>query len=187
MRTFCLVAALVAFGSVGARVAQGQTSWEFGFDAAYERASAADDRADSPVLSLFALPMQGVRVGFHLQDDISLEPRLGIARISAGSGTSETQIRASLAGLYFMGEAHTGKPRIFVSIVTGMDYAKADAGVADASAVQMRVGAGGGFLLPLRESLSLRSSAEFHRSFESRDALAVNHLIVAVGLSLFLL
>jgi hypothetical protein len=64
-----------------------------------------------------------------------------------------------------------------------MEYASVSLGDDSASAVQLRVGGGGGVLAPIKNRLAFRTSVEFHRSFESDDALASNHLIIALGFS----
>lgn len=180
MRTRHLWFGLVPFLLFPASVVSAQVGMEFGVDAAFERASVSGGDPGGLTYSLFAIPMQSVRIGFLIQDGLSIEPRLGFTRVSAKGGSSDTQVRASLAGLYFLGGEDA---RFFLSLVSGLDYATISAGGDDASAVQMRVGGGAGVRLPLRDRLSLRTSLEFHRSFESRDALAVDHLILAVGFS----
>lgn len=181
MRSVVLGIGVACFCLVQAKPLTGQVSMEFGVDAAYERVSVSGSAGGT--LSLFAVPMQSVRVGFYVQDAVSLEPRLGITRVSADGGSSETQLRASLAGLYFLGEAGQGDSRVFLSVVSGLDYGKIAVGEADASTVQLRVGTGAGILLPIQDRLFLRTSLEYHRSFESRKALAANHLVIAVGFS----
>lgn len=180
MLTRSLVFGLLALFLTQPTWAEGQMKMEFGVDAAYERASVRNEALGNPTLSLFALPLQSVRVGF-LMEGVSLEPRLGITRVSTDGDNSETQVRASLAGLFFPG----GEESVFfLSLVTGMDYASVSLGSEDASTVQLRVGGGGGVRVPLRDRLAFRTSVEYHRSFESRDALAVDHLIAAFGVSL---
>lgn len=183
MRFLGGVAALVLLSFTPGGRTFGQVTMEFGADAAYERVTVVSDNIDTPALSLFALPMQSVRAGFHVQEGISLEPRLGITRISGEGGGSDLQIRASFAGLYFLGGTPRDETSFFVSILTGMDYASVSLGDDSASAVQLRVGGGGGVLAPIKDRLAFRTSVEFHRSFESDDALASNHLIIALGFS----
>ena len=57
-------------------------------DAAYERVSVASEAVSNSTVSLVALPMQSVRVGFHVQDAVVVEPRLGLTRISSEGGRS---------------------------------------------------------------------------------------------------
>ena len=180
MKKRCLAVCMLSLASVPHSALLGQAKFEFGVDAAYERLTVSNESLESPTLSLLALPMQSVRVGFLLGGGVSVEPRLGITRIS-GEGESETtQVRASLAGLFFLGGEESS---FFLSLVSGLDYANISLGGDGESAVQLRVGGGGGVRMPLRDRLNFRSSVEYHRSFESRDALAVNHLIVAAGFS----
>jgi len=183
MRSILLGIGMMVLFVGGARRAAGQTGVEFGVDAAYERVSASSEALGNPTFSIFALPMQTVRVGFYLQDAVSVEPRFGFTRISSEDGSSNTQVRASLAGLYLLGQADGGDPRLFLSLVTGLDYGKVALEKADASVVQLRAGGGAGIHLPVRGRLLFRSSAEYHRSFESRKALAASHIIIAVGFS----
>lgn len=185
MRPLFLLACVHAAGVLAASPASSQTTTELGVDAAWERVTAPDIPSGG-AYTLLALPMQSVRVGFVIPGGFSVEPRLGITRISGEGSTDNTQVRASLAGLIYLGGMDEERPSFFVSVVTGLDYAHLGSGADDASAVQLRAGGGGGVLAPLREHLAFRGSVEYHRSFESRDALASDHLIVAFGLSFLL-
>lgn len=181
MRTLVLAACVHACVVVGSPVSA-QMTREFGVDAAWERVS-APDLGSNGSYTLLALPMQTVRVGFVVPGGFSIEPRLGVTRVSGEGNAGSTQVRASVAGLLYMGGVSEETPSFFVSFVAGLDYAHLGGGADDASAVQTRAGGGAGVLAPVHGPLALRASVEYHRSFESRHALAANHLIVAFGLS----
>lgn len=164
--------------------AQRRRAVEFGVDAAFERISLSGVGSGVPSVTAIGIPLQQVRVGIFVQDGLSIEPRLGLARISQDD-QSQTNLRATLATLYHIGEPRSEGARPFVLIAAGLDRSELSGGGDSGSETQARLGGGVGLHVVLMERWTFRASAEYHRSFESGLVAAANRIIVAVGLSFF--
>jgi hypothetical protein len=155
---------------------------EIGMDAGLEYIMPGDDGfGDSPSYTIIGIPAQWVRAGFFVSDVLSIEPTLGLARIS-GDDQSMTSLRMSVAGAYRFA-TRDGGTIPFVRGILGLDRQSAGSDGDSESDSQVRVGAGGGLEIPAGERLFFRLSGEFHHSFEGDFLASANRIAVLAGLT----
>jgi hypothetical protein len=185
MRTPLVFAALVLAAAPAAAQRGASLPIELGVDAGVSR----DDRAD---VTTFAFPISRVRAGFFLSPALSLEPTLGVMRMS-GDGASATQSVGALGLVAHLAGVPTGRARtasFFVRPFVGFERASVDFDENDGlfddattSATQAFAGAGAGFKLPVGDRLAWRIEGVFTRLLESDDRPAGSAFGLNVGLS----
>lgn len=133
---------------------------------------------DDPNVTTVSLPVQALRVGFFMNDKISLEPRFNFNSVSGG-GVSMRTYSLELGALYHLGGYAKG---------SGL-YARPFAGIAGVggdlgSGSDGFIGAGAGVKLPFaNRRLATRLEANLAHAFT--DAGGSNGLGVLFGVSLF--
>jgi hypothetical protein len=133
---------------------------------------------DDPNVTIVSLPVQAFRVGFLMNDKVSLEPRFSFnSRTSDGSSFRTYSLE--LGALYHLGGYNKGS-RLYVRPFAGIVGASSDA----ASGSDGYMGAGVGIKLPFANSrLATRLEANYGHAFT--DGGGSNGLGVLFGLSLF--
>lgn len=133
---------------------------------------------DDPNVTTVSLPVQALRVGFFMNDNISLEPRFNFNSVSGG-GVSIRSYSLELGALYHLGGYNKGSG-LYVRPFAGIAGVGGDLG----SGSDGFVGAGAGVKLPFaNRRLATRLEANFGHAFN--DAGGSNGLGVLFGVSLF--
>jgi len=185
MRTPFVFAALALAAAPAAAQRGASLPIELGVDAGVSR----DDRAD---VTTFAFPISRVRAGFFVSPALSLEPTLGVMRMS-GDGGSVTRSQGALGVVAHLAGVPTGRARtasFFVRPFVGFERTSVDfdenGGLFDRdarSATQALAGAGAGFKLPVGDRLAWRIEGVFTRFVESDDLPDGSAFGLNVGLS----
>ena len=133
---------------------------------------------DDPNVTTVSLPVQALRVGFFMNDNLSLEPRFNFNSVSGG-GVSVRSYSLELGALYHFG-GYTKGSGLYVRPFTGIVGGSSDAG-SDSDAF---LGAGVGVKLPFaNRRLATRLEANYGHAFS--EAGGSDGLGVLFGLSLF--
>ena len=137
---------------------------------------------DDPNTTTVSLPVQALRVGFFMNDKVSLEPRFSFNSISGG-GTSLRTYALELGALYHLGGYNKGS-NLYVRPFLGIAGGSVDnGGVGDASNSDAFMGAGVGTKLPFaNRRLAARLEANFGHAFDDAGS---NGLGLLFGLSWF--
>ena len=127
-----------------------------------------------------AVPVQTVRVGFFVADQISLEPAVGFTLVKPEDFDASYQLSAALSGLYHLSASNA----------RAQPYVRAQgqfllAGAGGESASQFGVGGGIGVKLPLVERLAARVEASIGYRFENDDFVGVTTVAGLFGFSFF--
>ena len=133
---------------------------------------------DDPNVTTVSLPVQALRVGFFMNDNISLEPRFNFNSVSGG-GVSVRSYSLELGALYHLGGYSNGSG-LYVRPFAGIAGVGGDLG----SGSDGFVGAGAGVKLPFaNRRLATRLEANLGHAFS--DGGGTNGLGVLFGVSLF--
>jgi len=133
---------------------------------------------DNPNVTTVSLPVQALRVGFFMNDKVSLEPRFSFNSVSGG-GVSVRSYALELGALYHLGGYVKGSG-LYVRPFAGI----AGVGGAVGSGSDAFMGAGAGVKLPFaNRRLATRLEANFGHAFT--DAGGSNGLGILFGVSLF--
>jgi hypothetical protein len=133
---------------------------------------------DDPNVTTVSVPVQALRVGFFMNDKVSLEPRFNFNSISGG-GASFRTYALELGALYHFGGYAKGSG-LYVRPFTGIAGGSTAAG-SDSDAF---LGAGVGVKLPFaNRRLATRLEANYGHAFS--DGGGSDGLGVLFGLSLF--
>lgn len=137
---------------------------------------------DDPNVTTVSLPVQALRVGFFMNDKVSLEPRFSFNSISGG-GTSLRTYALELGALYHLGGYNKGS-NLYVRPFLGIAGGSIDTGGAgNTSDSDAFMGAGVGTKLPFaNRRLAARLEANFGHAF---DAAGSNGLGLLFGISWF--
>jgi outer membrane protein with beta-barrel domain len=173
---FCAAFTGLLLASAASAQAQRQAPYpyEIGVDGTIARRSY--DRG--PDVTTVSLPVNTLRVGLFVTNQIELEPSLSFQRITVGDGDDRSQIDFSVAApIYFTPERT--KPQFFLRPVVGLFH------VSDPGGTQLNVGAGLGVKLPIDSRISTRLEAEYRHGNGSDDFAAYNQFGLIVGLSVY--
>lgn len=133
---------------------------------------------DDPNVTTVSLPVQAIRVGFFMNDALSLEPRFNFNSVSGG-GVSIRTYALELGALWHLGGYAKGNG-LYVRPFTGIVGVGGDAG----SGSDAFMGAGVGVKLPFAQRrLATRLEANVAHAFS--DGGGSNGLGVLFGVSLF--
>ena len=133
---------------------------------------------DNPNVTTVSLPVQALRVGFFMNDNISLEPRVNFNSVSGG-GVSVRSYALELGALYHLGGYSKGSG-LYVRPFAGIAGVGGDLG----SGSDAFLGAGVGVKLPFaNRRLATRLEANFGHAFT--DVGGSNNLGLLFGVSLF--
>ena len=132
---------------------------------------------DDPNVTTVSLPVQALRVGFFMNDKVSLEPRFNFNSVSGG-GVSIRSYSLELGAVYHLG-GHARGSGLYVRPFAGIAGVGGDVG----SASDGFVGAGAGIKLPFaNRRLATRLEANLGHAFNDAGS---NGLGVLFGVSLF--
>lgn len=133
---------------------------------------------DNPNVTTVSLPVQALRVGFFMNDNISLEPRFNFNSVSGG-GVSVRSYALELGALYHLGGYRKGSG-LYVRPFAGIAGVGGDLG----SGSDAFLGAGVGVKLPFaNRRLATRLEANVGHAFT--DVGGSNNLGLLLGVSLF--
>jgi hypothetical protein len=133
---------------------------------------------DDPSVTTVSLPVQALRVGFLMNDKVSLEPRFNFNSVSGG-GVSIRSYSLELGALYHLGGYDKGS-RLYVRPFAGIVGVGGDLG----SGSDGFMGAGVGIKLPFaNRRLATRLEANYGHAFT--DGGGSNGLGMLFGLSYF--
>lgn len=171
-----LAAATLAAAPLAAQTGRLPGAFELGVDAGVAR----DDEIDATVISV---PVQRVRVGYFLSPTVSLEPAIGLNRVS-GDGETITLFQGDLGVVAHL-SGTTRTAGVYVRPFVGLEVASFDSDAfGDESDSRPRLGAGLGLKLPVLDGrLAWRLEGTFTRQFESGDRPGSNVIALLVGLS----
>lgn len=159
--------------NAGAQASQAGNPVELGIDAVV-----ATTVGDSPNVTTISIPSAEFRVGFFVSNDLSIEPRIGVASIKGG-GPAFTTYTGQLGLLYHFGGERVGSG-VYVRPFAGFNGISS--GVSD---TQANLGAGLGTKIPFGDRLATRLEANYMHSFSSSNRLAYNQIGASIGLSFF--
>jgi hypothetical protein len=166
---------LLAAAAAAQAQRQAPYPYEIGVDGTIARRDYS--RGNPSGVTTVSLPVNTLRVGMFVTNQIELEPSLSFQRISVGD-EDHSQIDFSVAApLYFTPDRT--KSQVFVRPVVGLFH------LSDPSATQVSVGAGLGIKLPIDSRISARFEAEYRHGNESDDIVAYNQFGLILGLSVY--
>jgi len=126
-----------------------------------------------------AIPNADFRVGFYVNNDLSIEPRVAINSVSGG-GSTYTEYKGEVGVLYhFVPGARIGVGpyvRPFAGIV-------GESG--SGSETQVEFGAGVGTKIPFGDRMATRIEANYAHLSSSDYSDSVNQLAFSIGISFF--
>jgi hypothetical protein len=132
---------------------------------------------DDPNVTTVSLPVQALRVGFFMNDKLSLEPRVNFNSVSGG-GVSIRSYALELGALYHLG-GHMKGNGLYVRPFAGIAGVSGDVSGSDAF-----LGAGVGVKMPFAQRrLATRLEANLGHAFT--EGGGSNGLGVLFGVSLF--
>ena len=132
---------------------------------------------DDPNITVVSIPVQAFRIGFFMNDKVSLEPRFGFNSISGG-GVSLRSYMLELGALFHPGGYITGSG-LYIRPFVGIAGVGGDAG----SGSDAFLGAGVGVKLPFsNRRFATRLEGNFNHVF---DAGGSNALGILFGISYF--
>ena len=137
------------------------------------------DFGSGATLTTVSVPTSTLRVGFWMNDRISVEPNAGLTWLHA-SGESVTNFNAALALLYHF-NADASRTRPYFTIFPGVNHIDAGGG----SATQFFAGAGLGALFPLQERLAFRAEGLYTHSFSTSTLGSGDAAAARIGFSFF--
>lgn len=167
-----LLATLAA--SAGAQATQSENPVELGIDAVI-----ASTVGSSPNFTQVSIPDAEFRIGFFVSNDLSIEPRAGVASISGG-GSTFTTYNGELGLLYHF--THSERPGTGVYVRPFAGFSGASGGGND---TQTHVGIGLGTKIPFAERLATRLEANYGHSFSTGSSTGGNVIGASIGLSFF--
>ena len=132
---------------------------------------------DDPKTTSFQIPIQGIRVGFYLSPEISLEPSLRLNYTSFDGGHLTTY-GLGLGMLYHFSTSRAAN-QMYVRPFIGLDGISGDGGSDSA----FSFGAGFGVKMPIGNRFASRWEANF--SHASNDGATQNALGLLAGLSVY--
>jgi hypothetical protein len=136
------------------------------------------DFGGGSTLTTVSVPTGTLRVGFWMNDRVSVEPNVGFNWLHI-SGESLTTIDAALALLYHF-NADATRARPFVSVFPGLMHFNSDG-----STTQFYAGAGLGVLLPMQERLAVRLEGRYYHTFASDEVGSGDTAGARIGFSFF--
>lgn len=177
VRTALLAVAATVGLAAGARA---QRPVELGVDGTIARVTS--DGGDATVI---AVPFGRVRAGFFLNDQVSIEPRLGFNWVDY-EGSSETDLTLGL-GLVYQFQTDPAAVRPFIEAGGQMQYVKVsvDAIDLDESDTQFALGGGVGVKVPMVSRLDLRLEGFVQYAFESDQLFSTTTFGALFGLSFY--
>jgi opacity protein-like surface antigen len=125
------------------------------------------------------IPLQSVRVGFFVSDQLSIEPAIGFSYLDVGD-TSITQLGAG-ANLQYHFTADATRTRFYIGAGGGLNLLD----IGDEQETQFGLGAGLGVKLPIASRMAIRIEGSFSRFFESDLLPGANVIGALVGFSFF--
>lgn len=126
------------------------------------------------------IPVQSVRVGAFLGDQVSLEFDVGAEIVNIGED-ADTFGRGAMA-ILFHADPDPSDPRAFIGAGVGLRFAD----VGGFSGTQFGVGGGVGYEWPFNSAAGARLAVRYIYSFETDSFLASHELAATLGFSLFL-
>jgi hypothetical protein len=129
-------------------------------------------------LTTVSIPTSSLRVGFWMNDRVSVEPNLGFTWLHF-SGENITTLDAAVALLYHF-NTDPSRARPYVTVFPGLTHLSAGA-----SSTQFFGGAGLGVLLPLQERLAARLEGQYSHTFSSDEVGSGNTVAARIGFSYF--
>lgn len=160
-------------------MAQASGDIEIGGDAGLTISIFPDDIPNETSVSL---PVQRVRVGFWLSDQMSVEPGIGFNWFDEDD-FSFTTLRFDGSILYHFGRVGAARP--YLRGTGAFDWIRFSDDVDSESFTQFGAGGGVGAKLPITGNLSFRLDGGVTRFFENDDFFASTAINALVGLSVF--
>ncbi|MEO6778839.1 MAG: outer membrane beta-barrel protein [Gemmatimonadaceae bacterium] len=166
-------AMLAAFASTAsAQATQTSNPVELGIDAVI-----ATTLGNTKVTTV-SIPSGDFRVGFFVNNNLSIEPRVGLNSVSGG-GSTYTMYNAQIGALYHFSTAPVGAG-VYIRPFAGL------VGVSGGgSSTQGDVGIGLGTKIPFAERLATRIEVSYMHAFSSNMGDSGNQLAASIGLSFF--
>lgn len=178
MRLLPAVALILAAASPASAQAARSYPYELGVDGSVIwRSTKFGASGASTTFTSVNLPVNAIRVGTFITNQLELEPSISYQRVS-DSGNSFSQLDLSIAApIYFTPDRN--KTQLFVRPVVGLLKVSGDNGT------QVNVGAGLGVKVPIDPRIATRFEAEYRHANESGNLGAYNQLGLIVGFSVY--
>lgn len=139
----------------------------------------AFDFAGGQTMTTVSLPTAVLRVGFWMNDRISIEPNVNFTWVHVDGG-SATTVNGALALLYHFNTDAT-RTRPYIAVFPGINHFDSGFG----GVTQFFAGGGLGVLVPLQEQLAFRAEALYSHNFESDEAFGFDEVAARFGFSFF--
>jgi hypothetical protein len=139
----------------------------------------AFDFAGGETMTTVSLPTAVLRVGFWMNDRISIEPNVNFTWVHIDGGSS-TNVNGALALLYHF-KTDVTRTRPYITVFPGINHFDSDFG----DATQFFAGGGLGVLVPMQERLAFRAEALYSHNFESDDVGGFDEVAARFGFSFF--
>jgi hypothetical protein len=171
-RILAVCAAFAASASI-AGAQQTQLPAELGIDAG------ASIGFDAPRVTVISIPVPAVRLGFYLNDRVSVEPKVGFQSVHDNTGTS-TDFSAQVGVLFHFENNPVGRG-LYVRPFVGILGEKAT-GYSETRTV---VGGGLGVKEPFANRFASRLEVNYSHVSAVTDEPAANNLGILFGISVF--
>lgn len=185
MKRVTLLVVLGMFAVIGTAQAQQKGAVEIGTDAIFQYAITGKfNDADVPDAFTFQLPAANLRVGFWVNEMISIEPAIGLSYVKITDDNGSTfDINGELSVLYNMPSG------LFVR-AGGVIFFENDSpgGGAESSSTSIfGFGGGVGYRTDLLPDLKLRFGADYIYTLKNEDDFipSASNIMVGIGLSYF--
>lgn len=170
---FSMAMLAVTATNAGAQASQTGNPVELGMDAVV-----ATTLGSSTKVTTISVPSAEFRVGFFVNNDLSIEPRIGVASISGG-GSTFTSYQGELGALYHFGGERVGSG-MYVRPFAGFNGVSGGG-----SDTQANLGIGLGTKLPFGDRLATRLEANYGHNFSTTNRPSENQIGASIGLSFF--
>jgi hypothetical protein len=171
LRCAALAAALVLLPSLA--LAQGHPV-ELGIDA-----GGTFDLSGGNAVAI-GVPVQDLRAGFYLTDNVSIEPRMALNYLDGDGGDAVVTVAAQLGPVIHF-TPDRARAQGYVRPFGGLTFIH----IGSESDAQVAVGGALGVKLPLAERLAARLEGSFTHGFETSHFGGGNALGLSIGLSFY--
>jgi outer membrane protein with beta-barrel domain len=133
---------------------------------------------DDPKVTVFSLPIQGIRAGFFVSPAVEIEPSLRLNSVSVSGGGSETDYGVAVGLLYHFSTSRAAN-QLYVRPFIGVD---GTSGGGQSSSV-FDFGGGFGVKVPVGDRFASRFEANLTHS--SQNGISQNAIGLLAGLSVY--
>ena len=135
---------------------------------------------NDPTITKTSIPIESVRFGLFVSNEISIEPSLALTVIDSQNTDPITSVSFWLSGLFHI-NGDRSRPQPFFRPTGGMEYYSNGTDTFS----QFKTGGYVGLKIPVANHLSLRLETGYLRGFESDNLPSSDEVSLSLGISLF--